>query len=425
MKGIREAAALAVVLLSGLVSPAQAGVVENWNILSVACVTRPGPTGLLDLALVHAAIHDAVQSVENRYQPYRVKASPAGGETLDGIVAGAAWGVLADTRICPAGAARTNALAAYTTAAGSDAAGTALGFSVGQQMLADYRAVPVPAPVYTPVPGPGEWQPTPFSFAPMSFVYLATTEPFVLLRPSQFRSPPPPPMTSQRYAREYEEVYLRGGVNSHPASVDCASGDPAQATADVAKFWSGNFVVNWSQASRDISLSRGLSTGDAARLLALVYLAAADSAIAVWDSKLHFHFWRPETAILASGDTEWVPFIRGPNGHFPATSQTPSYPEYVSGANGLTGAVTGMLRLALGTDEVSFAVYRAVPAAVTICTNPRTYTRLSDAAEEVVDARILLGIHFRSGDVEARRLGERVAHWIFHKSLQPVPPGRQ
>lgn len=82
-----------------------------------------------------------------------------------------------------------------------------------------------------------------------------------------------------------------------------------------------------------------------------------------------------------------------------------------------------MLRLYFGTDEVAFAVNRAVPAAVTTCTNPRRFTRISDALDEVVEARILLGIHFRSADTEARRLGERVAHWTFQKALQPLPPG--
>ena len=91
----------------------------------------------------------------------------------------------------------------------------------------------------------------------------------------------------------------------------------------------------------------------------------------------------------------------------------------MSGANGLTGAATAMLQFFFGTDSMSFAVSRAVPASVMVCTNPRMYTHFSDAAQEVVDARILLGIHFRSADEEARRLGTRVAHWTFMKTLRP------
>ena len=103
----------------------------------------------------------------------------------------------------------------------------------------------------------------------------------------------------------------------------------------------------------------------------------------------------------------WTPFLG-----------TPNYPDYVSGANGLTGAFTGMLELFFGTDEMNFSV-KSIPAQAA---NPeRFYTRFSQAAQEVVDARILLGIHFRAADEEARRLGNRVSHWAFQKFLRPVP----
>jgi len=118
------------------------------------------------------------------------------------------------------------------------------------------------------------------------------------------------------------------------------------------------------------------------------------------------------------GDPTWTPFIQ--SSHFPAGSQTPAYPDYVSGANGLTGSVVSMLQLFFRTDWLPFEINKATAASVAICTNPRTYRRLSDAAQEVVDARILLGIHFRSADVEARRLGARVASWTFANKLRPV-----
>jgi len=121
-------------------------------------------------------------------------------------------------------------------------------------------------------------------------------------------------------------------------------------------------------------------------------------------------------------DPAWTPFIQ--SSHFPAGSQNPPYPDYVSGANGLTGAFTATLQLFFGTDLVPFEVYKAVPASVAICTNPRVYRRISDAAEEVVEARIYLGIHFRAADVEARRLGARVAWWTFAKALRPIHHGK-
>jgi hypothetical protein len=232
-------------------------------------------------------------------------------------------------------------------------------------------------------------------------------------------------MTSQKYKREYDEVKALGAVGSHPPTGAC----PAPRTTDMARFWSGNFVAQWNQVARDIALDRQLAIGDTARLLALANLAAADAAIAVWESKLHFNFWRPSTAIQL-GDTDgnpgtvadptWKPFIESV--HFPAGSQNPPYPDWVSGANGLTGAFTTMLQLYFGTDWVPFEVYKAGPATVAICNNPRVYRRISDAAEEVVEARIYLGIHFRSADSEARKLGGRVASWTFANALKPVWP---
>jgi hypothetical protein len=195
----------------------------------------------------------------------------------------------------------------------------------------------------------------------------------------------------------------------------------------VARFWSGNFISQWNEAVRLIALDAQLSIGKTARLLALANLAAADAAITVWDSKLHFNFWRPITAIrdgeldgsdFTKGDPGWTPFIS--SGHFPAGSQTPPYPDHTSGANGLTAAFVTTLQLFFRTNRLNFEVYKATPAAVPICINPRVYQRLSDAAQEVVDARIWLGIHFRFADEAARRQGTRVAQWAFDRVLRPV-----
>ena len=195
----------------------------------------------------------------------------------------------------------------------------------------------------------------------------------------------------------------------------------------MARFWAGNYSAVWNQAARDIALDRQLSIGEHARLLALVNLAAADAVIVAWNSKLHYNFWRPVTAIQL-GDTDgnratepdasWKPFIESTS-HFPPPpapglpSQTPPYPDYVSGANSVTGAAVTVLQLFFRTDELDFEIDKATAASVPICRTPRTFHRLSDAANEVVDARILQGIHFRAADAEAKRLGTRVAFWTF------------
>lgn len=400
-------------------APVQADAVTEWNALAVGCANRAGPTVLLDLALVNAAMHDAIQAIEKRYQPYLATPPANGGESKAAAAAAAARRVL--TTICPATAqaALDTAYAPYL--AGNDP-GLAVGNAAGDTLLTKLRPTPA-LPAFTGGTNPGEWRPTPPALAPMAFFYFATAEPFVMTSPSQFRPGPPPAMTSQKYLREYNEVKAVGAVGSHPANGAC----PAPANTDMARFWSGNFVAQWNQVARDIALDRQLAIGDTARLLALANLAAADAGIAVWDSKVHYNFWRPSTAINL-GDTDgnpgtvpdpaWTPFIQ--SGHFPAGSQNPPYPDYVSGANGLTGAFTATLQLFFGTDWVPFEIYKATPASVAICNNPRVYRRISDAAEEVVEARIYLGIHFRAADVEARRLGARVAVNTFANALKPV-----
>jgi hypothetical protein len=393
--------------------PSHASVVTEWNERAVACANRPGgPAAVIDLALVQAAVHDAVQSIQRRHAPYKVRVAAYGTESVEAAAVAAAWRVLSDTRICPA-SAQPGLLDAYNLyAATADPAGLAVGLRAGASMLNHYRPTPNPAPTFLGSLGMGEWRPTPPGLSPMVGVYLATLEPYVLWRPGMLRPQPPPPLNSRRYQREFDEVRALGSVGSHSAVANCEN-----PKTDLARFWSGNFVAQWNQVSRDLAVRKKLSIGDTARLLALVNLAGADAVIATWDSKLHYNFWRPITAIHEGGEPAWTPFIQ--SSHFPAGSQNPAYPDYVSGANGITGAYTAMLRLFFGKDDLSFQINRAVPAAVLICTNPRQYSRLSDAAQEVVDARILLGIHFRSADTEGRRLGERVAHWVFHMALQP------
>jgi hypothetical protein len=304
--------------------------------------------------------------------------------------------------------------------------GLAVGSAAAAAILPLRRPTPT-LPDFNGGTGIGEWRPTPPGNQPMQFLFLATTEPFTLTSPDQFRPEEPPAVSSHKYAREYNEVKKLGGVESHPAAGVC----PAPRKTDLARFWGGNFIAQWNETARLIAVDEQLSTSDSARLMALVSLAAADAVIAVWDSKLFFNYWRPITAIqegdndqnpLTKGDPAWTPFIQGPQ--FPAGSQTPPYPDYTSGANGLTGAVTRMLQLYFHTDRFRIEINKATPPSVAVCRNPRTYDRFSEAAEEVVDVRILQGIHFRSGDEDGRRLGRRVASWTFKNFLRPTHHGK-
>jgi hypothetical protein len=402
------------------IAPASANVVTEWNAIALGCITRGGPANALDVSLVQAAVHDAVQAIEKRYEPYFSSPAATGSESKAAAAAAAAYWVLSDGRICPDTAQATLDAAFLPYKNGNDP-GLAVGKAAADALLAtEYRADN--GAVFNGSTGIGEWRPTPPGNATMAFVYVATTRPFVMDMPEQFRPGPPPPVNSDKYTREYNEVKEKGSILSHPATPAC----PAPAETDKARFWAGNFSAQWNQVIRDVAVDRQLGLGDTARLLALGNLAAADAGIGIWDSKIHYNYWRPITAIRegandgnpkTAGDTSWTPFIQSPH----LSAQTPPYPDYLSGANGLTGAFTAILQLYFKSDFVPLAINKApLNATVPICTTPRLYRRISDAAQEVVDARILLGIHFRSADEAARTLGQRVAWHTFTHALRPL-----
>jgi hypothetical protein len=421
-KGMTLARWLARARMAGLVAcvwlgaalPAAADAVTDWNEIAVAAITtgRPGPAGMLDIALVQAAVHDAVQSYQGRFEAYHTAvANPQGSPAA--AVAAAAYGVLA--AIYPLQQASLEV--SYTNWLNTNGLAGDAGLVVGQQvaaaLLTQYRAVPNPAPSWIGIEEIGQWRPTPSligvppsppSFAPMAAPYLATTTPFTLKSPDQFRPGPPPSVGTHRYRVEYREVKTYGARFSV---------DRTAAQTDLAYFWSENFPAQWNRTLRAIAVANLPDLGDSARLLALANLAGADAIIAVWDSKLFYNFWRPITAIReddgdpkTAADPTWEPLVN-----------TPNYPDFVSGANGLTAAFVMALRKFFGTDDFSFTVTSNAPLAVQ---KSRNYTKFSQVADEVVEARILLGIHFRSADRSARAMGSRVGRWAANNYLRPL-----
>jgi len=412
-KSLSPAVLVACVCL-GWSPSAQADVVTDWNAIAQRCVlggptppNRPGPPGLLDIALVQAAVHDAVQAIEGRFQAYHYSnAAMLGSGSPEAAVAAATFGVLAG-RYGADNACLVGVPDPAVTYAGD--AGLLAGDEAAKAMLPLYReAFTAPIDPFLGGDGPGEWRPQP-GVAQGAFTFMAYTTPFVLNRPSQFRPQRQPPMRSEQYRREYDEVKAYGSRTGSARSVE---------QTDLARFWMSP-VSSWIAALRTIAGTHVAGIGDKARLLALASLAAADAQITIYDSKYHFNFWRPETAIREGdndgnpntvGDPAWTPFL-----------STPPYPEYSSGANCLSGAMVTTLQLFFGTDEFDFSVSSSV---ADLTTNPRDYQRFSDAALDVVEVRILQGIHFRSADEAGRRQGARVAHWVFTKFLRRLPGRR-
>jgi len=394
---------------------ARADAVTYWNDVTVTAVTagRPGGQGFVDMALVHVAMHDAVQAIQRRFQPYSATVQGAGSPAA--AAGAAAYGVLIG--MYPMQRAFLDMK--YKEFLASDGLAGNPGLSVGQQvaavLLSEHRSI-VTMPDFKGGTGVGAWRPTPSSigtppspapFSPMAYVYLAEAKPYTLNSPSQFRPAPPPALTSAEYLRDYNEVKSLGSR---------VGSKRTQAQTDLAYFWAGNYVEQWNRALRSIVEKRPVDIGASARLFALANLAAADAAIACWDSKRFFNFWRPVTAIQ-EGERDNVPGTIGDSAWEPLIN-TPNYPDFTSGANNVTAAMTTILEQFFGTDEFAFTITTAVPQATQ---KTRSYKRFSDAAQEVVDARILLGIHFRFADEVARTQGSNVARWVFTRTLRPVP----
>jgi hypothetical protein len=408
-------AAIAIVAIM-LAAPtsASADVVSDWNAIAVqATVTgaRPGPTGVLDIAMVQAAVYDAVQAIERRYQPYRVEIKGASGSPV-AAAAKAAHDVLVSR--FPAQAASLDT--AYNNyLLNNGLALTDPGVAVGATAAAGIIALracdggfPVPAPPnFTGGTNPGDWRPTSTAFAPMLAPWLGAVTPFTITRPSQFRAQPPPALTSYEYARDYNEVKAVGALNST---------DRTSAQTDMAQFWSANYVVLWNQTLREIAGLHVNNIRESSRLFALADMAMADAIITSWNSKLYYAAWRPSTAIQegnndgnsqTAGDATWQPLI-----------VNPPYPDHTSGANNISSAVLRSLELFFGTDRMPFSVTTTNLAPTNQDT--RTFNRFSDARQEVVDARIYEGIHFRFADEAARKQGTQVANWAFKNFLRPL-----
>jgi hypothetical protein len=241
----------------------------------------------------------------------------------------------------------------------------------------------------------------------MAASWLGEVKPFAIKSASKFRAKRPPQMKSKEYTRDFNEVKAVGALSG---------GTRTQEQTEIAYFWSDNTPVQWHRALRGFATASGGNIGDVARLFALASFAAADAIITCWETKIHYNFWRPVTAIQEAAsdgnpdtapDVTWQPLLN-----------TPNYPDYTSGANNVTGAMTRTLELLYG-DDLPLTV-TSNSANLPLDKRSRTFPSFSAAADEVVEARIYLGFHFRFADVAAREQGERIARWIFRNVAQPI-----
>ena len=436
MTGLRRLTGF--IICSGLMwaAPAAADPISELNVIASDTIFMPrlpgtpgfrppGAAPLLDFAMVHAAIHDAVQAYEQRFQPYAIHIRHARGSRV-AAAAAAMRDVLVNRFPADTAAIHTRYLAFLASHGLTEAdRGTDVGERAASAIIAR-RANDGSYPTPPPPPdlggtGAGQWRPT--SAAPFSAPWLGAVEPFTMDFNAQFRARRPPALTSREYARDYNEVKALGGPVGYPG----VTRTPDQ--TQIAHFYAGNTIALFEGMIRGLvdacetearqrycrSLDR---LGDSARLFALANLAGADAGIRSWNSKKHYNFWRPITAIqqLLPADNDGNPRTEADAAWMPLRA-TPPYPDYTSGANNLSGSFTTIVTRFFDTDRATFKVTTTDTLAMP---NERTYHRFSDLADDVVDARIYMGIHFRFADTAARREGTRVATQAFNHFLRPV-----
>ncbi len=401
----------AIVALVFSVSVARADAVTDWNAKALTYSGpplggRPGPTFVLDVAVTQLAVYDAVQAIEGDYQPYCGSIAGASGSTA-AAVAKAARDVLVN-RFPGQLATITADYNAYVAGIDPNDPGFAVGAAAAQCMInmrANDGSFPAGWPAFFGSTAIGQWRPA--ASGPFTFSWLPDVTPFTIRSGDQFRAKAPPSLTSPEYTRAYNEVKNLGSATSTHRTAD---------QTELANFWNGNFPGQFNRLARDLAISQGLSISQSSRLHALVAASMADAAITAWDSKVLYNFWRPISAIQfgeddgnsrTAGDPTWTPFVA-----------TPPYSDHTSGANNLSGSSTRAMSLFFGTNEMAFQIATTNPGPTQ--NDIRSYSSFSQVREEVEDARIFQGIHFRFADRDARKQGEHIAQWAHAHYFRPV-----
>jgi hypothetical protein len=378
----------------------------DWNEIAVArlvAARQLPPDGARAMAMMHVALFDAINAIQPRFTPYAFKGKAPTGASAEAAGVAAARGVL--VKLYPD--QREAIDKAYATSLAAIGEGTAktAGVALGEQVAAECLEMRandgVGAPVtYRPATAPGVYVPT---MIPVSYDW-PDVKPFFMREPTQFRPGPPPSLKSPEWANDLNEIKQLGGRTNSSRTAE---------QTDVGRFWGVTGVPSWNPIVRSLAASANMSLVENARLFALVNMAATDSFIAVFDAKYAYNFWRPITAIRngdqhgnsgISRDAGWLPLI-----------DTPMHPEYPC-AHCISSTAVG---------TVLASVFRGRPIALTM-TSPtapgvtRKWARLEDYMQEVNDARVWGGVHYRFSTRVGADMGRRIGELAVREYMRPL-----
>jgi hypothetical protein len=405
MKRLTFVLAMHAALVTGA---ARADVITDWN-QTAGVVMRAANAGgnpaSRTLAMVHVAMSDAVNSVQDRYTRYVATAPKAPDASAEAAASAAARQILLHlypnqrSLIDEAYAAALKDIPESTAKAN----GVALGETIAAAVQADRAGDGTSAPdTYRPLTSPGVWVPT----TPPIFAQYAHAKPWVLDSADQVRPGPPPPLTSALYARDYNETKALGGMKS---------GARTEAQSDAVRFWTQeNLPSSWQQAARQLSAAKALTLADNARLFALLNMGVANTFITDWDAKFTYSFWRPITAIR-NGDRDENDATERDAGWIPLNA-TPMHPEYPSQAAIICGVAVSVLEAVFGQDP-------RIPFKVTDAVNPKTtrdFPSLKTMADEHANVRVWGGIHFRNSLEIGEDMGRKIGAHLIANTIKAV-----
>jgi hypothetical protein len=397
----------------------------DWNKIAVSTVlsTSLSPTkfqieGLIYMSYVQAAEYNAVTAISGRYTPYNSTLTAPAGASPRAAVAAAAYTTLAyyfPTLASSLVSAYTDYLNVTLAPVPEKArlAGIAVGAAAASQLIAsrfgDGRNAAVATAFGVAPQPPGTWVFAPPPSAQSAQTpWVAAMKPFMLTSADQFRAPAPPAINSPEYAAGLNEVETMGGATGSART-------PAQTA--TAQFWNANTVNQYNQVFRNVATNRGLDLVDTVRLFAMGDMIGADAGIACMDSKYHYLLWRPITAIrnadldsnsATTANSTWSPLLT-----------TPNHPEYPSAHGCVSSAVMGVLASVLKSQTINIDVPGATGGGTTLTTTQH-FNTVQDLLQNVADARVWAGLHYRFSTTAGVTLGAQVSKYDLQHNFQPA-----
>lgn len=401
-----------VTALQLLLEAVRADVILDWNALMIAAihVDNSGPTlSSRNLAILHTAIYDAVNSVLRTHQPYKFQFDTLPGSSAEAAAVGAAYEVM-KTLYQPLQAQADDLYENWVASAPASSSvtnGLALGEQVAQMVLQDRAADGSTTDVpYIPSNAPGQWRRTPPFFRPPLTPQWRFVRPFCLPELEPFMPPPPPALDSVEYADALNQVKAIGSATSTVRT-------PEQSL--IARYWSDFSYTamppgHWHLIAETIARDRSNTLAENARLFALISVAQADGAILCWEVKFRYNFWRPVTAIqradednnpLTEADKTWAQFL-----------PSPPFPSYTSGHSTFSKASAQVLTHFYGTDAITFTTSSDTVQGVF-----RSFDSLAACADEIGMSRIYGGFHFMFDNVWGKYTGKLIGDYVSSNYL--------